>query len=235
MRNRVWGGALMPLLFVFGGSAAAQVADTLSLSLEEAVALALSEGEEVGLAKARVDAAGSGLAAARAAFLPQVGTALTFTKTFASVFEGAPFSLPDSLRFEPDPSGTLDERVTYLEDMAPMAGLGGLGQMFGNLPFGRENAYLGVVTAEQVLYAGGRIRAGLAMAREGLEAAERQSEEERAALELEVTRAYYGVLLARAFETIADTALQQAEAFLAEERLRHDAGRTSELDVLRAE
>lgn len=226
---------LAVLAMALAGPARAQSGDTVALSLDAAVARAVDGGEETGLARAQVAAASSGITAARAGMLPTVGTSMAYTRTFASVFEGTSFELPDSLQFNPDPSGTLEQRVTYLEQMTPIAGLGGLGQLFSNLPFGREHTYLGALTAQQVLYAGGRVRAGMAMARDGLAAAELQLEEERADVELQVTRAYYGVLLAQAFEAIADSALAQAEAFLAQERLRHEAGRASELDVLRAE
>lgn len=231
-------GRVLALAAALGlaGSAGAQVTpDTVQLSLDEAVARAVEAGQEVGLARAHVDAASSGIGAARAAMLPTVGTTLTYTKTFASVFQGTSFTLPDSLRFNPDPTLTLDERVAYLEDMTPIAGLGGLGQLFADLPFGQEHAYLGALTAEQLLYAGGRVRAGMSLARNAAAMATHQYDAARADVELEVTRAYYDALLARAFEAIADTALAQAETFLSEERMRLAVGRASELDVLRAE
>ncbi len=223
------------LAVAVAGPVRAQESDTVALSLDAAVARALDAGEELRLARSQVDVASSGIKAARAGMLPTLGSTMTYTRTFASVFQNTGFELPDSLQFNPDPSGTLEERVSYLESMAPIAGLGGLGQLFGNLPFGREHAYMGSLTAQQVLYAGGRVRAGMSMAQAGLEAAELQMEEQRADVELQVTQAYYGVLLAQAFQAIADTALAQAETFLEQERLRRQTGRASDLDVLRAE
>ncbi|HEY8483315.1 MAG TPA: TolC family protein, partial [Longimicrobiales bacterium] len=51
----------------------------------------------------------------------------------------------------------------------------------------------------------------------------------------QVRTAYYQALLAKQMEQIARAALEQAEAFLAEERLRRQAGQSSDLDVMRAE
>src|SRR5690606_3341412 len=59
--------------------------------------------------------------------------------------------------------------------------------------------------------------------------------EERAETELQVRTAYYRALLAREVQGISAAAVEQAERFLNEERLREQAGTVSELEVLRAE
>lgn len=209
--------------------------DTLSLALDEALTRAARTGQEVRMAEAGVDAASSRLGAARSARFPQLSSSLVFTKTFASVFQGSGFEIPDSLKFEPNPDVPLEERLAYLEDKTPMAGLAGLGQLFSDMPFGQENAYLAGLTGSHVLYSGGRVSAGIRMAEAGLSAAEEQLHEDRAQVELDVTRAYYQAVLARELLDIAEAALDQADAFLEQERLRFGAGRASELDVLRAE
>lgn len=126
------------------------------LSVDEAVRRALSESQEVELAESRVAVAREQVAETRAAALPQVNASLGYTRTLASVFEsGAPLELPDSLRFEPDSTRPLGERVSYLEDRVPAAALGSLGTLFGNLPFGQGNAYALTVSGSQLLYSGG--------------------------------------------------------------------------------
>ena len=89
----------------------------------------------IGLAAAQVRSA-------RSSLLPQINTQVGYTKTIRSVFQGAGFEIPDSLRFEPDSLAALAERVAYLERNTPNAAFGALGSLFGNLPFGRENAWL---------------------------------------------------------------------------------------------
>lgn len=211
-------------------------ADTVGLSLPEAVSRALGESQEVRLARAQVEIAEAQVRETRAGALPQVDASLAYTRTFASAFEGSGgFELPDSLRFEPDTTASLAERVRYLERRAPLAGLAGIGQLFSDLPFAQENVYAAQLTGSQLLYSGGRTGAALRISRDFREAARLMLTEEEAEIELRVRTAYYRALLARELEEIALAALEQAEAFLAQERLRLSAGRASELEVLRAE
>ncbi len=218
-------------------AAAAAPADSAALSLNEAVRRAMGQSQEVRLARSQVQLADAQVKATRAQALPQLGANLGYTRTFASAFSGGGggFTLPDSLRFEPDPTLPLEQRVAYLEDRTPLAGLGGLGALFGDLPFGQENAYAATFSASQLLYSGGRTGAALNIARNYRDAARLGLREETAEIELQVRSAYYRALLARQLEGIAGAGLEQAEAFLAQEQLRLRAGRASELDVLRAE
>lgn len=219
-----------------GPSRVVEREDTIRLTLEEAVARAVAGSQEVRLARAGVDAAEAQVTAARAAALPQISANLSYTRTFASPFDvGARLVLPDSLRFSPDPTRPLEERVKYLEDRAPVAGLSGMSTLFGNLPFGRRNTYVAGVTGTQLLYAGGRIGAALRIAADYEDAARYDLAEQVAETEFQVRSAYVQALLARQLEQIAGAAFEQAEAFLERERLRRRTGEASDLDVLRAE
>lgn len=236
-RNRMW---VVALALVFPGAPAlwaqAPGSGPLPLSLEEAVARATEGSEEVRLARSQLELAEAQVVAARSAALPQVNANLAYTRTFESPFSsGTEIQLPDSLRFEPDPSAPLEERVAYLENRTPIAGLAGLGQLFGNLPFGRENTYVASVTGSQLVYSGGRVGAALEIAGHYEDAARLNVEEAVADIELQVETAYYGALLARELEAISRAAVEQAEAFLEQERLRQKSGAASELDVMRAE
>lgn len=210
--------------------------DTLALSLEAALARALGESQEIRLARSNVAVAGAQVTAARAAALPRLDGSVNYTRTFASPFStGGGAVIPDSLRFEPDTGASLIDRVRYLEDHAPNAGLGGLGSLFGNLPFGRKNSYVAALSGSQALYSGGRVGAALRIAGEYQEAARLGLDEETAEIVLQTRSAYVRAQLARELERIARAALEQAESFLAQERLRLETGTTSELAVLRAE
>lgn len=231
---------LAALLAAPAGAAAqaggAPPADTLGLTLEAALTRALGESEEIRLAESQVDVADAQVRAARAAALPQLSANVTYTRTFASPFGGGGgISLPDSLRFEPDSSAALAERVRYLERNAANAGLAGLGSLFSGLPFGQENTYTAQLSASQLLYSGGRTGAAMRIARSYREAARLTMEEERAEVELKVRTAYTQAQLAQEIAGISQAALAQADAFLAQERLRRTAGEVSELEVLRAE
>lgn len=210
--------------------------DTIRLALADAIARAVAHSEEVRLARSQVDLADAQVRAARSAALPQVDGTVSYTRTFDSPFaSGVSFTLPDSLRFEPDTTASLAERVRYLERRAPIAGLGGLGSLFGNLPFGQANAYVFSTSISQPVYSGGRLGAGLAIAREFQDAAELTLEESLADIEQQVHNAYVRAQLAAELETISLAAVEQAERFLRQEQLRLEAGEASDLDVMRAD
>jgi hypothetical protein len=192
----------------------------------------VGQSEEVRLARAQVEFARAQVRGARSAALPQLDANLAYTRTFASPFQVSAPALPDSLRFDPDPGAPLEERVRYLEQRVPTAGLAGLGALFGNLPFGQENAYSFAISGSQPLYAGGRVGAALDIAEEFQEAARLGLREQLAEIELQVRNAYYRARLAQELETIAAAAVQQAERFLAEGLIR-DVADIYELDAER--
>lgn len=209
--------------------------DTAALSLEEALARATQRSEEVHLARTQVDIARAQVREAWAGALPQINGHLGYTRTFESQFNTGGFELPDSLKFEPDSTKTLAERVKYLEDKAPAAGIGGIGLLFSNLPFGQENQYSATLSGQQLLFSGGRTGAALAIAKNFREFAELQLNEQLAEIDLSVRSAYFRALFAQELQRISEAAVAQAERFLEQERLRERTGATSELDVLRAE
>jgi outer membrane protein TolC len=92
-------------------SPATAMADTVPMSLADAVARAAGQSEEVRLARSQLDLARSQVRDARAAALPQLDANVAYTRTFASPFQVSAPALPDSLRFDPDPSAPLEERA----------------------------------------------------------------------------------------------------------------------------
>lgn len=209
--------------------------DSIPLSMGEAVSRAVGQSQEVRLARSQVELADAQVTSARSAALPQIDANLAYTRTFASAFAGGGFSLPDSLNFEPDTTVSLAERVRYLERNAAAAGLSGIGALFGNLPFGQENAYVASISGSQPLYSGGRVGAALRIADEYRQAARFALQEQLAEIELQVRNAYYQALLGQEIASIARAAVEQAQAFLDQEQLRLSTGSASELEVLRAD
>lgn len=209
--------------------------DTVALSLDEALARATLRSEEVQLARTQVDIARAQVREAWAGALPQINGNLGYTRTFASQFQIGEFELPDSLKFEPDSTKPLEERVKYLEDKAPAAGISGIGLLFRNLPFGQENQYTATLSGQQLLFSGGRTGAALAIAKNFREFSELQLKEQLAEIDLSVRSAYLRALFAQELQRISEAAVAQAEKFLEQERLRERTGANSELDVLRAE
>ncbi|HSJ08877.1 MAG TPA: TolC family protein [Longimicrobiales bacterium] len=235
MRRRLMPAAAGALLFAAPLGAQQVPGDSVSLSLAEALSMAVTRSEEVRLAAGQVEVAAAQVRTARSSLLPQVNTQLAYTKTLRSVFQGAGFEIPDSLRFEPDSMASFAERIRYLEENTPNAALGALGGLFSNLPFGRENAWTALATVNQPVFAGGRIRSGIQIAQHAEEAAAASLDETRADVLLQVREAYYTALLATESEQIVETSVALAEQHLARVQLLLENGQASELDALRAE
>ena len=234
----VCGAALSPAVHAQSAyTLALAQGDTVALSLDDALGRAFGKSEEVRLARSQVELAKTQVTSARSAALPQVSGSLNYTRTFQSPYggSGSGFTIPDSMRFEPDSTASMEERIRYLEENAPNAGLDGLGGLFGNLPFGQQHAYVASVNASQLLYSGGRTGAAMKIAKQYGSQARLGYQEQLSDIELNVRTAYYRASLARELEDIAAAAVEQAQLFLDQERLRFKSGSSSELDVLRAE
>lgn len=212
-------------------------AATLSLSLADALDRANTKSEEVRLARAQVEQAQAEVTSAWSEALPQISGSLSYTRTFQSPYNNSSggFQLPDSLRFNPDSTASVDQRLSYLEHNAPLAGLTGMSSLFGNLPFGQQHTYNASLTAKQMLYSGGRVGAGLKVVHAYRDQAQLGLQEQIADLDLQVRTAYYHAVLAQELESIAQAAVDQAQRFLDQERLRFKSGMSSELDVMRAD
>ena len=206
----------------------------LPLTLGAAVDRALGQSEEVGLAQAQVRLADAQVREAYASLYPQINGSANYTRTLASSVGGGGFEIPDSLQFDPDPTLPLEDRVEYLEQNTSNAALGALAGLFSNLPFGQVNAYQFGLTGSQLLFSGA-VGPGLRIARSARQAADLQLVEATADLRLQVEQAYIQALVAQELVSISRAALAQAQAFLDDRRLYFNAGRASELEVLRAE
>lgn len=211
--------------------------DSLRLTLDAAVATALERSEEVATARSRMTGASAQYRVARSGLLPQVNTQLAYTRALRSVFQdaGGGFTIPDSLRFDPDPTAPLDERVGYLEDRVPSAAFGALASLFSDLPFGNEHTWVAGLSVAQPVFTGGRVRSTIQWAGHAETAAEAAYEEAAADVVLQVRRAYRDAALAGEAAEIVNASVELASAHFEQVRLRLDAGRASELDALRAE
>lgn len=209
------------------------LSDSIPLSIDSAVRSATTRGEEVRVARVQVDLARTQVATARAAGLPQLGATAGYQRTLRSPYSSLGGS--NFPTFSPDSTAPLAERVRYLEQNAPFAPFSAISSLAGGLGLGVQNAYSLGLTGSQTVFSGGRVIAGVRAAEAGREAARFSLTEQTADVEQQVRTAYYQALLAEAVVTISDSSLAQAERFLAQTRLRLEAGRASELDVLRAE
>ncbi len=96
-----------------------------------------------------------------------------------------------------------------------------------------------VATAElgltQALFTWGQVGAAIEAAREGMDSAAAQLEQQRQVVARDVTAAFYDVLLARELVDIAAENLAQKERHLGDARARFELGTATDFDVLSAE
>jgi outer membrane protein TolC len=101
------------------------------------------------------------------------------------------------------------------------------------LDFTRDYSFQ--LTLNQPVYTGGRLTGSYRIAKASHEIAEADLETRQADVTLQVTEAFYGLLLARASVEVTEQAIETAEEFLRVVKARYDAGEASGFEVLRAE
>lgn len=183
--------------------------DTTRLSLSRAVAVALEEGEEVRVARARRQATEGQVVQARSGAYPQLTGGFGYTRTLASLFSGLDF-------------GGADEDGEDGENP------------FADLPFGRPNVWSANLMLTQPLYSGGRVGTGLRVARLARLAADLDIVEAEAELTHQVRISYFQAVLAAELVRIAEEAHLLATAQLRQVELFRAQGVSSEFDLLRA-
>ncbi len=215
------------------------------LSIADALRLADSASEDVGIARAALAAALGRSMQARSGWLPQLSGAVTYTRTLKSQFEslagdggddnGEPAPPPpeNCLRFVPDPSLSIADRLSNLERGLDCTANGTGGLDFSQLPFGQANAWSFGLDLQQTIFDRGLI-ARNRLARAGEVAAEASLDATRSAALLGVAEAYYDAQLADRLLVIAESTLVQAERTWRDADLGHRVGIIAEFDLLRA-
>jgi outer membrane protein len=194
------------LTAVARGPLAAQApADTLRLTLDEAVQRAVDQSFAMRLARADVIDANGQVREALSSALPQVTGSLTYTRQFASIYQGLGGN--DTSSF---------------------------GELFKNTPFGAPNAWNFQIQANQLLWTGGKVGAGLAAARSVRSIARLQQTETAADVTYQVTQAYWNAALQQRLLAIAAQNLDLARRQLHQVQLFREAGTRAEYDLLRA-
>jgi outer membrane protein TolC len=232
-------GRLLPVLLALAGprTAGAQAvprADTLRLSLPDAVARAMTESEEIAAARARADQAQAQVTQATALALPQLSTGLTYNRAIRTIFDAAAAPEPADTTQIPlayDESRTPYDRYDTMSELLTQDFISGL---FSGLPFGRRNTYIALFQLTQPIYAGGRITGQRRYAQHLGTAAVDQLAETEADMVLSVRVAYLNALLARRLHEIALQSRRTTEDHLRQVEAFREAGTASEFDVLRA-
>ncbi len=249
-----WIGFVL-LLFVLPTSAASQATrqqatrqqtpPPLRLSIGDALRLADSASEDVGIARAGVRVAGGRYDQARSAWLPQLSGSASYTRTLKSQFSAlqgdgssndttpAPPAPENCTRFRPHPELSAAARLDSLERGLDCTANSTGNIDFSKLPFGQANQWSFGLDLQQTLFdrsVSARVRAaeaGESQARAALDAA-------RARALLDAAQAYYDAQLAGRLLAIADSTLSQAERTWRDTELAYRVGNAAEFDLLRA-
>ena len=207
MSSRVTTLAVSAALCILSSSALGAQQTGRSLSLTDALRIAETASENVGIARAGTDRARGEQLRARSALYPQVFGTLQYTRTLASEFEDVAAEAP------PADSGSFD---------------------FSSLPFGQPNNWTLGIELQQTLFSGGRVSAQARMADAGRRIADASLSSARAQLVLDVIESYYDAALAERLLAIAASTLDQAETTLRHTQLARQVGNQPEFELLRA-
>ena len=201
--------ALISTVVLAGAAGAQQTvpSTTISLTLDQAVERALSQGEEMRTARAQLRDAQGQVREALSGALPQLSGSVTYTRQFASVFQAFAGTGADS----------------------------GLGDVFRNSPFGAPNNWNLSLTASQLLFSAGKVGAGLKAAKAARNGATAQQQETSADVAFRVKRAYLQAQYRRRALEVAQAGLTEARQELRQVQLFQRAGTRAEYDLLRAQ
>ena len=179
--------------------------DTLRLTLDDAVQRSLARSEEMRAAHALVKQTQGQVLEQLSRALPQVSGAITYNRKLESIFQDA------------------------------IADTGFFGQLLKNSSFAAVHTWSADLTAQQLLWSGGKVGAALKTAKAANRSAQASERETASDLTYQVKQAYYDAVFTRRLVEIAESALTQARAHLGQVRAGRREGSRSEYETLRAE
>lgn len=186
---------------------AAQPALSDKLSLPAAIAQALKNNKALEAASAYQEAVGERLGQARAGLLPKVNYSESWTRSDNPVFVFS--SLLTQRQF--GPGNFQVDRLTRP---------------------GFLNNFQSMVTVDQPLFDAGRTRRAVASAELGRETASEEKRRTEMQVIARVASAYWNAVLSAERLAVARSAVRAAQAALEQAQARHQAGMTTEADVL---
>ncbi len=180
-------------------------ADTLRLSLDDAVRLALEQGIDMQVANAETRIAAGRIRETAADAWPQISGAVDYTRQFDSIFSGA---------------GAASDTV--------------FGPLLENSPFAAEKTWKVDVTGTQTLYSR-KVGAGVGAARAYRKQTDANRAETAASVALRVKQAYLTASAAGQLVGIASAGRDQAQAHFKQVQSFRRAGTRAEYDLIQAQ
>jgi outer membrane protein TolC len=179
--------------------------DTLRLSLDDALQRALTHGEEMRIARALVKQTEGQVLEQLSRALPQISGTVTYNRKLESIFQDA------------------------------VADTGFFGQILKNSSFAAQHTWSADLTAQQLLWSGGKVGAALKTAKAANRSAHSHVQETASELTYSVRQAYCDAAYALRLVEIAESTLAQAQEHLAQVKAGRREGSRSEYEALRAE
>jgi len=199
-------------------------AETIELDLETAREIALENNPEVKKAREVVKKATAQITETRAGFLPTLNG---FT-SLQHAWELQRNKIPNFLKPSLDPIYQALYNAGYMPSYQEMPD-------YLEMSFGLENTLVYGVNLQQPIYTGGAVWNGYQISQLGSDIAESQLETTIQNILNNVTGAYYSALFAKSAVEVTEQALNSAQKNLDQVTKFYETGKSSRLDVLRAE
>ena len=185
---------------------AAPTADTLRLSIEDAVTYARTHATQVQNANAGIDVAEGRVREAVAYALPNIKGSVEYRRQFESIYS-----------------------QTAADDTS------GLSDLFSNSPFGSANIWNAQITGSQVIWAGGRVGSGINAARAVSKSTHADRDQISDDVARAVRSSYYNAAYAGELVSIAEAGLDAARQQLRQVEALNREGSRAEYDLIRAQ
>jgi outer membrane protein TolC len=205
-------------------------AATLALTLDEAVALAVENNDELAIARASADGARARLTQARSGYFPKISASASYTK-----LDEVPYM--DASQFG-DMFAPLMEPFDYLVDQgyldpATLEGLSGTGGS-DKIYMGDDDIYSIGVSVQQPIFTGGALLSAHAAARHASEAGRLNAERAEDKTRHDATEAYMALVAARAGLDVMEEMQATMRSHLSDVEAMHEAGMVLDSELMLA-
>lgn len=201
--------------------------DTLFLSLDLAVDLALRNNKAIVIAQEKVKTQSAGKGIARASFLPQINLSGTYTRLSAS--QGFPMSIPTYGKYPFPVYGPTGNIIGFTESIPIITGA-----IVDTLEMVKRDNYNIGASVTQTLFTWGKLVNAYKIADLTLDIEKESYQKAIEDLKLQVTESFYQALLADKGVQLMNESYQQMQGHIKQIEKMYQSGIVGQLDLLRA-
>ena len=202
-------------------------AETLTLTLEEAVERALKYNKGIALAKEKVKESEAGQSVARAKFFPYISASASYTRLANA--SGMELTMPT---YGMTTLPVLNGLGVPTGDVVPIYGITGLNTLTYSI--GSENIYDLRLSLQYPFFTWWKISNAYKIASLGLDATKEDLRKKENETKLSVTESFLRVQLAQSSLKLAGESMEQLKQHADQANDLYEAGKISKLDLLRA-